>query len=245
MGDLTIGYHKIRGLGAPLRMMCYYKEQPFTMVSYGADMKEAWFGKDKQELIQKNSCINLPYVIDGDNVITQSNTCLLYLGKKLGIDDDADFIHNHCVLDQIMDLRNDLMKVVYPFAGDCKTKEEFPTVAKKHLAGSTKTTLTKLEGFCKGPYMCGATPRSGDFHVLEMLLQHADIAASVGDASPFEGLPKLAALHAALLADPKLKKYFEADCHKTWAQNNGLFTHFTGQGADFEYGSTVTEKVTF
>ena len=30
---LVIGYHKIRGLGAPLRMICYYKSQPFTNVS--------------------------------------------------------------------------------------------------------------------------------------------------------------------------------------------------------------------
>jgi len=168
----------------------------------------------------------------------------LFLGKKLGIDDEADFVSNHCVLDQVMDLRNDLMKVVYPF-GDAKTKDQFPDVAKAHLEGSCKTNLTKLEGFCKGPYMCGATMRSGDFHVFEMLDQHASIAESLGVANPMDALPKLKALHAAVKADPKLAKYFAADCYKTWAQNNGLFTHFTGQGADFDYGPSVTEKVSF
>ena len=40
----------------------------------------------------------------GDTVVTQSNTCALYLGRSLKIDDDACFIHNHCVLDQVISL---------------------------------------------------------------------------------------------------------------------------------------------
>ena len=35
---LVIGSHKIRGLGAPLRMICYYKSQPFTNVSRSHSM---------------------------------------------------------------------------------------------------------------------------------------------------------------------------------------------------------------
>merc|ERR1712217_603357 len=99
-----------------------------------------------------------------------------------------------------MDLRNDLMKVAYPF-GAAKTKDEFPAVAKKHLAESAKTHFTKLEGFCKGPFMCGASPQSGDFHVFEMIDQHMDIAKSVGAASPVTDCPKLNALYAAFKAD--------------------------------------------
>ena len=35
---LTIGYWACRGLGAPLRMICYYKSQPFTNVSRSHSM---------------------------------------------------------------------------------------------------------------------------------------------------------------------------------------------------------------
>jgi glutathione S-transferase len=241
--EITIGYHLIRGLAAPLRMMCYYKSQPFKNVAYGADMQDAWHGKEKPELIKKNSCINLPYILCGDDVVTQSNTCLLYLGSILGIDIEANAIHNHTVLDQTMDLRNDLMGVVYPIRG--VTKEGFPEAAKKQLEGSAKTNFTKLEGFCQFPYMCGSAIQSGDFHVFEMIDQHKAIAATLSMPDPVADFPKLTALYAAFKADPKLKKYFESDCYKNYAQNNGLFTHFTGQGGDFEYGPTVREDITF
>jgi glutathione S-transferase len=241
--EITIGYHLIRGLAAPLRMMCYYKSQPFENVSYGADSKDEWFGKDKPELIKKNSCINLPYVLCGDDVVTQSNTCLLYLGSMLVIDTETNAIHNHTVLDQTMDLRNDLMKVAYRWAG--VTKESFPEAAKKHLEGSAKTNFTKLEGFCSFPYMCGSAVQSGDFHVFEMIDQHVAIAASLGEPNPVDGFPKLTALYAAFKADPKLKKYFESDCYKNYATNNALFTNFTGQAEDFVYGPTVREDIKF
>jgi glutathione S-transferase len=242
--DVTIGYHKIRGLAAPLRMMCFYRSQAFTDECYGNDMKETWFGKAKPELLEKNACINLPYVKVGDTLVTQSNTCLLFLGRVLGIDRQSNFFDNHCVLDQVMDWRNDLMKVVYPF-GDVKEKSQFADAAKKHLEGSTRTNMTKLEGFCKGTYMNGKAPQSGDFHIFEMLDQHKDIAASVGGADIFEGCPKLKALYDAFKADAKLAKYFESDQYKNYPQNNGLITHFTGLGDDFKYPASDSTQVTF
>jgi hypothetical protein len=75
----------------------YYTGQKFTDRAYGEDAREKYFGGDKPELAKKNPCINLPYLIDGDRVVTQSNSILLHLGRKLGIDKDEYFIHNHQV----------------------------------------------------------------------------------------------------------------------------------------------------
>ena len=153
-------------------------------------------------------------------------------------------MHNHLVIDQTMDLRNDLMKIVYPF-GAVKSKEQWPEAAKNHLDGTAKTHLTKLEGICKGPYMCGDKPQSGDFAVFEMLDQHHSICLSLGMPSMLESFPKLKALHTAIKADPALAKYFASDSYSKWAQNNALFTHFTGHGDDFVYGPSVEEAITF
>merc|ERR1711957_381297 len=109
---MEVGYWKIRGLGAPLRMMCAFKEEEVT--HYAANSGEMWFGSKKPELAASNSLINLPFIVDGEQVITQSNSCMLYLGQKLQIDAPANAIKNHQALDQVMDLRNDVIKIVYP-----------------------------------------------------------------------------------------------------------------------------------
>lgn len=44
-----------------------------------------------------------------------------------------------------MDLRNDMMKIVYPFAGVCKSAEEFPAALEKHMEGSAPGHFAKLE----------------------------------------------------------------------------------------------------
>lgn len=240
----TLGYHRIRGLAGGLRMMFTYKKQSYTNVAYGADCGETWFGKDKPALAAKNPCMNLPYIVDGNDVVTQSNTCFVYLGQSLGIDTYNNFIKNHTVLDQTMDVRNDLMKVVYPF-GAIKTKEAFPAAAKAHLASSATTTFTKLNAYCKGPYMCGDAPQSGDFALFEMLDQHASISASIGEGNILDKFPKLKALHACMKAEPTLAPYFASDLYLDYFQNNGNFTHFTGQAEGAKYGKSITETITF
>ena len=44
----------------------------------------AWFGV-KSPLKEKNALINLPYVIDNDIIVSQTNACLSYLGRKLSM----------------------------------------------------------------------------------------------------------------------------------------------------------------
>jgi hypothetical protein len=55
--------------------MMYYKSQNFTNVAYGADRMDTWFKGGKPGMIEKNACVNLPYIADGSEVVTQSNTC--------------------------------------------------------------------------------------------------------------------------------------------------------------------------
>lgn len=59
----------------------------------------------------------------------------------------------------------------------------------------------------------------------------------------FAKFPKLAALHAAMKAEPKLAKYFASDMYKSYAVNNPGYTHFNGAGFS-TFGPTVSEVVT-
>lgn len=88
---ITVAYWTIRGLGAPLRMMVMYANCPLNAVNYDCAIKEgggfdasSWFSV-KPEFKAKNPFINLPYVQDGEVLVTQSNACLSYLARKLGL----------------------------------------------------------------------------------------------------------------------------------------------------------------
>ena len=57
-------------------------------------------------------------------------------------------------------------------------------------------------------FTAGETLTAGDFHLWEMLDQHEMLAADYGLPSPLAAYPKLAAMYAAVRAEPKLQGYF-------------------------------------
>ena len=100
---LITGYWNIRGLAAPVRMMCHYAKhsgQKFDWADKQYDLprrKEGgfdmtaceWFRDDKQPLSSQNALINLPYVVDHafspPLVVTQSTAVYQYLGRKFNM----------------------------------------------------------------------------------------------------------------------------------------------------------------
>ena len=71
-------------------------------------MASTWLSVKKPALKAKNPLINLPYVVDGEVVVSQSNACLSYLGRKLGLwgGNEAEVSLCEQLLCEIMDLRN-------------------------------------------------------------------------------------------------------------------------------------------
>lgn len=73
------------------RMMVMYAGNPLVAMNYCCKSKadggydlSSWYSV-KPELRELNPLINLPYVKDGDKLITQTNACLQYLGRKLNM----------------------------------------------------------------------------------------------------------------------------------------------------------------
>ena len=210
---MEFGYWGIRGLGAAGRMMFAYAGVEYTDVQY-TDPNE-WFGVRKPELLKVNPMINLPYVVDGEVVITHSNSVLEYVGDKLGIDgfkDDGEKYANAQVLDEVYDLRNALMQVVYPFHKFTRTAEEFEETCPAHLSTKVPAHYTKLEAWMatRGTKFLvrDASPTSADFHAFEMLDQHEEIAKKRGAPSPLAAFPKLRAFYDEFKGLPRLASYF-------------------------------------
>jgi glutathione S-transferase len=79
---VQLGYWKIRGLGEKVRMILEYVGIPYEEIKYGNDQEDKWFNEDKPKLLNQNPAINLPYLIDGNQVISESDAIIVYLCYK-------------------------------------------------------------------------------------------------------------------------------------------------------------------
>lgn len=82
-GGVTLGYWAIRGLAERLRQLLVFCGIPYTQTLYGgAEGRTKWFTEDKGKLVGKNPAITLPYLIDGDKVVTESDAICVYICYK-------------------------------------------------------------------------------------------------------------------------------------------------------------------
>jgi len=236
---ITLGYWKIRGLAAPARMMLSYakaegKLMEFEDVTYELTAKpdggwdgSCWGGVDKPPLKKKNALINLPYIIDHDEgglIITQSTACYQHLARSLGLMGNGSAAQTSGVeqiLAQAFDLRNDTMKVVYPFGG--VTPDKYPAELKKHLEG-VAVHYGKFEDWLatltSGSWtFVGSGVTAADFHVWEMVDQHEKMAKAAGLPSPLAPHAKLAAFYSAFRAVPQLQEYFASEAYSFICNN--------------------------
>mmetsp|Transcript_39686 Transcript_39686/g.62757 ORF Transcript_39686/g.62757 Transcript_39686/m.62757 type:complete len:234 (-) Transcript_39686:111-812(-) len=211
-GKIVIGYWKIRGLAAPLRMVMVHAGVEFENKMYvvtgepGNWDTSSWFKEDKPGLVEKNALMNLPYIIDGDIVVTQSNACFTYLGRKYNLNGktEVEVAKNEQCLCQIMDLRNEAVGLFY------SPQKVFDEKVEGYLDGTAKRHLQKFENWLaqqKTDFLAGAEPTVSDFHLYEMLLQHRDLAKAHNKDILSQGLPTLVAYFKRMAALPSIQKY--------------------------------------
>lgn len=141
----------------------------------------------KAELAQSNPFVNLPYVIDGDSVIAQSNACLVYLANRFGLlgsraEDSASVkVAVEQCLCQYMDLRDDFVSICYENARpyslfydaqnrhapvwSCNVDDETGDVV-RYLSVTAPTHFAKWEAWFAArdsPFLLGDTPSAPDF----------------------------------------------------------------------------------
>lgn len=226
----TLGYWDIRGLAAPARMMLVYAGADFIDKTFELKPKEdgsgwdaaAWFEECRPPLRLQNAYINLPYVIDHSTglVVAQSTAVYQYLGRKLGLlgSTEMEIAASEMTLAQAFDLRNELVRIVYPFSGT--TPDKFPAALAKHLRAISSSHYDKLDRFLgEKPFFAGGRPTAGDFHVWEMLDQHELMAANASLPSPLSEFPALRAFHERFRSLPRLAPYFESEAARLPCNN--------------------------
>lgn len=117
---IKIAYWGMKGRGEVLRHIAAYTGLDFENKLY-TDPNE-WFAKDKPLL--KCEFPNLPYVLDGDVVVTESDACVLYLihkSKKLDLlgTNAEEIVH----LAQINGVLNDSLNALVKISGNKELSE--------------------------------------------------------------------------------------------------------------------------
>jgi glutathione S-transferase len=224
-GSITVGYWTIRGLGAPLRAMVMYAGVPLNNVMYDCKPKEdgsfdasAWFTV-KPELKAVNPLVNLPYVIDGDVVVSQTNACLAYLGRKLGLWGKTSQEVCACeqLLSELMDLRNSMTNFAYSATLPI-TADNTPVASVQGKNG----VLQKLELWLErkvskspeaknfGMFLVGDSATAPDFHLHELLVQYTALATFVNLPPFLAEYPRLAFFFENFEKLPGMQRYLQS-----------------------------------
>lgn len=224
MPKITIGYWRMRGLAAPLRMMCAYARVECEDIKY--DIRQSKSGKwiapewekgHKPDLKEKNPFVELPYLINHrtGELVTLSNAVSLYLGGLLGLSGATERMRtvNEQLLFHVHTSWMEVRALVYPSR---KSRRDVPF--QEQLVAYFDKVLPlvyeKLESClmrCGTGFLVGWLPCSADFHAWEFLDQHELMARAHSIPSPLADFELLEAYHGRFRALPRMQSYFESD----------------------------------
>ncbi|KAK4306257.1 hypothetical protein Pmani_021906 [Petrolisthes manimaculis] len=195
-----LGYWNIRGLAQPIRLLLEYTGTEFEDKYYECGPapdydKSCWFDvKNKLGL----DFPNLPYYIDGDTKVTQSNAIMRYIARKhdmCGKNEEerwrVDVLEN-----QAMDFRNGFTRLCYM---------EFNNRKQQYL-DTLPATIKLFSNFMGNrKWFAGENITSVDFIMYELLDEHLQLDPDcLKDANNikefmkrFEELPKIKAYMAS------------------------------------------------
>ncbi|KAJ1440586.1 hypothetical protein B484DRAFT_427372 [Ochromonadaceae sp. CCMP2298] len=229
---VTVAYWAIRGLAAPLRQMVMYAGVPLNNVMYeitgeaGSFSADEWFSV-KPSLKEQHPLINLPYVVDGEVVVTQTNACMAYLGRKFGMWGDTAQEQIQC---ECMDLRNRMISFAY---GRDKTTH---TAAISEAQGKN-SQLQKLELWLEkrvkdggsGGFLVGEKATAPDFALFEMLVQYTALAEFCSAGPLLGNYPRLSHFFKTFAELPGNARYLG---HKV-GSSKPLYVPFNNKSALF------------
>jgi glutathione S-transferase len=201
---ITVAYWTIRGLAGPLRAMVMYSDHPLRAICYetrampdGSFDRSDWTTVVKPILIERNPLINLPYVEMDEKahehhehhhhktLVTQSNACLSFLGRKLGMygsnpQEEAEIEQLMC---EAMDLRNAMIRFAYqPLQGKPVEAKAAGLQLMQNACGAfgsfrkmEKWLHMKIKQGQSGHFLVGDAASAADFHFFEMLDQYRTV----------------------------------------------------------------------
>jgi glutathione S-transferase len=195
----------------------------------------AWFGS-KPALKDMNPLMNLPYIVDGDIVVAQTNACFQYLGRKFNMlgSNEVEQIQCEQLLCEVMDLRNKMVGFAYNAGATKATAESLlkDVTGKNGILQKFELWLAREKAQDRsGTFLVGNRASAPDFHLWEMLHQYSVMAQFYelgGDA--LGAFPHLMQFRESFAALPGNVRYFTSPLASMPFNNNMASFHATPSG---------------
>ncbi|XP_053562751.1 glutathione S-transferase Mu 4 [Bombina bombina] len=204
---MILGYWDIRGLAHAIRLLLEYTGTPYKEKRYVTGEAPDY---DKSQWLEEKEKLgldfpNLPYLLDGDVKLTQSNTILRYIARKHGLcGEESETTKNNVSLleNQAMDFRFGLVMIAY--------NPKFEELKGPYLE-KLPAALARFSNFLGDrSWFAGEKITYVDFVMYDVLDQHKMLEPSCLQTfqnlqdflARFEALPPI----AAYIASPRFMK---------------------------------------
>ena len=225
-GEYVLGYWDIRGLAAPIRMAFHlaglkYRDELFVVNQQpDGKWKSNWSAKYKElEASGSTPFPNLPYLTlpDGKTTLVQSMAILRHVGRVGGVYGATDIEQARCdeIIEQVMDLRNEMVRVVYgDFEGG---KNTFVTASLPYYFGS----FSKYLAIHSTAFMGSNSPSIADMNCADALSVSSRLFSDVTGKDFAAEFPELDAYVKRVFGLSQLANYVAGPLHKL-APNNRM-----------------------
>jgi len=208
MSKIVLAYWDIRGLAQPARMLLGYLGEDFEdkmfVCGEAPDYDRSCWTEVKETL--GFDFPNLPYLIDGDVKVTQSNAIMRYLGRKAGMDGETETekVRVDILENQAMDFRNG-------FVGLCYRSGEAWLEKSEKYKTNIKSLLKRFEKFIGDlTFFAGPKLTYVDFIMYELLDQHRLFEPKILD-----DFDKLSGFMKRFEEEPKIEAFMKSSkCFK-------------------------------
>lgn len=219
-GKITTVYWNICGLGQPIRYALEIAGVDYVDVRVEPgpgdpgtpEYKKMYFDR-KPAVSESVVFANLPYFLDGDVSLAQSNAILRYVGRKFGLMGDPEGAH---IFDLVLDQMSD-----FDAESTGRCYRDFPSMK----AYCTELLPAKLKEWGRllgdKPFMTGSKVSVADLKVYETLrkLRIIEAESSIGTATLAE-FPSIMAFIERIEALPAMQNYLQSEQFMARPLNN-------------------------
>lgn len=202
-------------------MLLEYVELPYEQDIHTVENSATWFSETKPKLLPKNPAANLPYLLDGEKVVSESDAIMIYIAHRSGKPElvgrnAEEQVNLATTMGVVRDLHAKYITLVYARYGD-KTFEQ----AKAEYLEQSKAYLNKLNLLIEGKDYYAGQITWIDFAISEFIQ-----VLFILDAATIEAYPNVLNHQRRVYALPAIQNYHKTDRYHERPINSPVYAKF-------------------